>query len=471
MKVDYNNQNNFQKFRGLSGLAKPLGAFYNKNATIPTLTIETGVTLGRAHEANKQSGKKEALERLVEQGTSAIVWIFGVQWLKNIGEFIGKKFFNIKDFNFDIGFDELRNPMKNCSSFIDKKACNFKMGNLLISTALATYFTGFILPKINYKISSHVKNKKDDKTTLKPTSFKDFQDNLAKDKKLSFKGGFINTLSHTIENDSTMRLLITDMGVVSGRCVNARSKNEKIENLFRDISSIYLYLRASDDIAKALNILTKNASINPRALNSTIKLLEKNLDKINKDNFSKVVLGSVKNKDLEALNNLFQDKTIVKTDDFIKAFPNLEEKALKMATLQPIIEENGVLSKQQAKDVLNNGLLSNPEFLKEMFKDVTNGASDDIRRFVSKKDLEKIRASLDNFALQIERGLNNEEGLTKELLEKIGNKNIRKNFLNNSIGTFVSIVGLGFIIPKVQYLIRNKLENKNKATSNQNKQG
>ena len=90
-----NNQKNNPNFKSLSSLAKPLGQFYNANATIPTLIIESGVTLGRAHEANKRGGKPEAVDRLVEQGVSAVVWIYGVKFLKNIGDFCGKEVIEI----------------------------------------------------------------------------------------------------------------------------------------------------------------------------------------------------------------------------------------------------------------------------------------------------------------------------------------------------------------------------------------
>ena len=129
-----NNQSNKQNFKALSPIAKPLGQFYNANATLPTLIIETGVTLGRANEANKRGGMPEAVDRLVEQGVSAVVWVYGVNILKNIGNFIGKNFLGIENLNFDIGFDELRNPLKH----IDKKAIGFKAGNILASTAIAT---------------------------------------------------------------------------------------------------------------------------------------------------------------------------------------------------------------------------------------------------------------------------------------------------------------------------------------------
>ena len=176
-----NNQNN-QNFKSLSPLSSPLGQFYNANATIPTLVIETGVTLGRAHQANKRGGAPEAIDRLVEQGISAVVWIYGVNILKNIGNFIGKKALKIKDLNFDIGFDELRNPTK----YIDKKALGFKAANILTSTAIATYFIGAILPKINNAILKKTlkkeENKKQTEQKIAVPSFNEFQKNTNKNK-------------------------------------------------------------------------------------------------------------------------------------------------------------------------------------------------------------------------------------------------------------------------------------------------
>ena len=99
-----NKSENKLNFKSLSMFSKPLGMFYNTNATIPTLIIESGVTAGRTHEASKKGGKIEASERLVEQGTSAVIWIYGVQMLQKLGEAIGKKCLKTNDFNFDIGF-------------------------------------------------------------------------------------------------------------------------------------------------------------------------------------------------------------------------------------------------------------------------------------------------------------------------------------------------------------------------------
>ena len=101
-----NTINNQTNFKALSPFASSLGAFHNANATIPTLAIETGVTLGRSFEANKRGGKIEATERFVEQGISALVWIYGVQTLKKMGDFVGKNIPTSKEEVISVRVDE-----------------------------------------------------------------------------------------------------------------------------------------------------------------------------------------------------------------------------------------------------------------------------------------------------------------------------------------------------------------------------
>ena len=155
MRILNNNNNNISYRGDVSKFAKPLRTFLDKNSIIPTLLIETGVTLGRTYEANKKGGKKEAVERFIEQGVSAAVWLGGVQAIKKIIE-LSADIFKIN------------------------KTDNFKAGNTLASLALATGFIGFVLPKINHFISKKVierTSKKDNilhSNHIKTTSFEEF---------------------------------------------------------------------------------------------------------------------------------------------------------------------------------------------------------------------------------------------------------------------------------------------------------
>lgn len=462
--------NEKQNFKNLSVLKAPLGAFYNANATLPTLIIETGVTTGRAFEANKRGGKKEASERLIEQGISAIVWIYGVQALKNIGEFVGKNILKIDDLNFDVGFDKLRNPIKNNN--ISKKAMGFKAGNILFSTALATFFIGFILPKINHKISSKFNKKEEtakETTFLKP-NFEEFKNNTRR-KEISFTSLIDNSikLAHTLENNSAARLLITDTGVISGRFHNSRNKYEKIESLFRDISSIYFYLFSTPHITKLLNKFSKNTDINPKVLEKTVEMLEKNLKNEDKKTFLNNALGTISNEEIKKLEELFKDKEVIELKDFTEIFKDKKNKAFEMTKLQPFFETKPQLTKQQAKDVLIDAWTTKPEFLKETFDYATNGASSNKLKFVSKKELEKMRTSIDNFIYQIIKKADKEKAeINIDFVKKIANNNIRKNFAFNSIATVISMFALGILIPKVQYWITKKLTNENRFPGEEN---
>ena len=226
--------NNKTNFGNISKLSKPLEAFYNKNSVIPVLLIETGVTLGRTYEANKMGGKKEAIERFIEQGVSALVWLFGVQGLRKAG-------------------DTLANLFKIA------KNQTFNDVNTLASLGIATVFIGFVLPKINHKISSILTSKKEDKkedkiadTNFKPQTLEEYK------KKSNPSFTSLSAFANLMETNSTARLLLTDVGVVLGRFKNGRNKYEKIEGLFRDISSIFFYLFSTKLIVKALNKITNN---------------------------------------------------------------------------------------------------------------------------------------------------------------------------------------------------------------------
>ena len=137
-----------------------------------------------------------------------------------------------------------------------------------------------------------------------------------------------------------------------------------------------------------------------------------------------------------------------------------------MTQLQPFFEENPILDKNEAKDVLSNGLITEPKFLKSIFEKATNGASSDQFKYVSAKKLDSIRQSIVDYMAQIDSNLKGEE-FNKDFLQEISNTNIRTNFIRYGVGVFVSILALGYLIPKVQYMIVKALSNKDKT---QNKQ-
>ena len=248
MRISNNNNINYKG--NISKLAKPLNIFLDKNAVLPTLLIETGVTLGRTYEANKKGGKKEATERFIEQGISAVVWLWGVQAINKTINTVGELF------------------KKGIS-----KTDNFKSANMLSSLAIATGFTGFILPKINHFISKKIieqSSKQENKTDtlIKVKSFDDFK-NKSKNKIPSFTS--LVSVANAFETNNALRLLVTDTGVIAGRYKNGRNKFERIEGLFRDIASIYFYLRATGDFVKLSSKLFDLKTISQERLQELLK--------------------------------------------------------------------------------------------------------------------------------------------------------------------------------------------------------
>ena len=267
--------------------------------------------------------------------------------------------------------------------------------------------------------------------------------------------------AHILENNSTARLLITDTGVIAGRFQNANNKYRKIEALFRDTSSIFFYLFSTPLIVKKLNSLSKNTNINPKTLEKTVDLLKKQLENGSLDLAQLNELTKTNEDNLSKLLKAFNGKKTIKVDDFIEIFPNKKDKALKMAKLQYIESGNGILSFKQAKDVLSNSITSNPEFLKETYDYTTGKNIADKLTYVSSKFLNDTRTSIDNFIEQIKHSANNGK-IDEDLIKKIANNNIKKNFAFNIIGTAISIFALAILIPKVQYSITRKMTNENK---------
>lgn len=256
MKISNNNNNINFKSANLSKLAQPLSVFYDKNSVIPTLLIETGVTIGRTIEANKTGGKKEAIERFVEQGVSAVVWLWGVQLTNKAMTSVAELF------------------KKNIS-----KNENFKAGTMLASLGIATFFIGFILPKINHFISKKIMEKSKNKenkenkkanNSLNIISMEEYKKQTKKESKnISFSS--LASVASAFENNNTLRLLVTDTGVIAGRYKNGRNKYEKIEGLFRDIASIYFYLRATNDFVKLSSKLLNTDLISKEKLQELLK--------------------------------------------------------------------------------------------------------------------------------------------------------------------------------------------------------
>ena len=197
-------------------------------------------------------------------------------------DFVGRKFLRIPEQMPAVGVDIMRTPFKNYLRDMAGKLkvspeylAKFSVGKTFVSLVTACLFIGYVVPKMNQAItrSFYGKAKKntqndeakqntaDNKVTLKDAragfsakgvsinAVENFKSNMGKNNsfKPSFKASADSLLRivQNFEENAVWKLLGTDVGTVSGRTLNARNNDERVEIMFRDISSIYFYCFSS----------------------------------------------------------------------------------------------------------------------------------------------------------------------------------------------------------------------------------
>ena len=440
----------------------------------PIVALEGTVDTGRAVQAYKRGGKNEARERMIEDITGGIVWLFGVKSLNALGDKVLNKLYGG---TFDVGTDKvLRTPFDN---FMKKNASKtfaknpktvalVKAVKVLTSIVLADSFIGLVVPKINQKLTKVL-------TAKEKEAKKDTNNNL------SFKGAggvsAINVFTNAIENTNIGKLISTDAGLISGRIYSARNDNERREIAIRDIGSIYFYLLASNHVAGLLNLIEsgKVSRLNPDSANILneylLKYIENNGGEVSVDKFKKDVLGnSAKIKlpeniefesgEISKLNKLFNSKKEplqVTTVEKLKASGKFSQEIMnrieEMSKLQPLRRGEAVVTKQQIIDAMNIAEINNPKLLNEIFDKYTKGAHKDEFKYISNDKLYKLKSEMENYVIDL---CKNKEKISKHILNKNKNKNLIFSGINFAAGFAVAALFLSTFIPKFQYYVTKK---------------
>ncbi len=466
----------------LKKTAKTLSWFKNPANIVPIAAIEAAVTVGRSYRGYKRGGKEELRERVFEESICGLFWLFGADLLRKGINKVGAKVLGNKvgNLNVDIGYDELRNPFGTISKSLQKTTGIFKVASTLVSVLATTMLVGFGLPKIKQKMTNMInKNKPKAPEVQEAPKNVDVQDNkLISDKisadsgikqienKLSFKGDILSKmllLSHNIDNNSAVRLVSTDTGIVAGRTLSARNPDEAREYLFRDTTSSYFYTFATGNIIMLLNALTKNKDIQPNELVELCDELKKRMpENMSLEDFAK---ATFKKDDIsKKLANITFDKKNVIELDKLKDILNKEEfeKATKLASLQPKRDGKSLLTKLQVEDIFSSSWLSDPEFLSKATKSATWGKSEDPERFVSRKQIDKARTILDKFTEGAYKKLKKQKDtISYQDIENYAKKNILKSSAFFALGTAISVFALAWAIPKIQTELTAKRTGKN----------
>ena len=427
-------------------------------AILPVVLLEATVTGGRTYQAYKRDGFVEARERVTEESLGAIFWLFGATMAAALFDKIGQKFLKIPKNMPDVGRDKIRGPFNN---FVNKVAsvlnlsaaqkdavknnlARFSVGKTAASLVTACLFIGYVVPKLNQAITKHLFGKmsqkdpnhekapdpRTNKLTIKDAraifsakgisinaveNFKASNSSLknpaalSKNSTPSFGLGADSMLRivQNFQTNDVWKLLGTDVGTVTGRTANARNKDERIEILFRDVSSIYFYCFSMPAIVAFMNkkdtFKGLNTKLNPMSAmevhNHMVKrMAESGFDKMQPESFKNMMLGNELN-DVESdlLKKAFPNQKPASTkkvffglfnkkvpavydsttlenfekivDDYIKdpqRAENIKINARAMSKLQPLKEGVAMITATQAEDAMRGGEVRTPAFMQKV---------------------------------------------------------------------------------------------------------
>ena len=488
-------------------------------ALLPVIGLECFVTGGRTVQSYKRGGFDEGRERFTEEIIGAFFWFCGVKLFNRMNDAIGKRILKLKDSNFDVGKDAVRNPLVNYLDKYGNKIINektisiFKFTKVAASIVLANVLVGFVVPKINQKITVDLHNKREiKKTALSAQTQTPVQDNKIidyehalklqnsdepkKNKENGVNFGFnpqnLLTLANHFEHDNIYQLLSTDAGITAGRTINSRNNHERIEVLFRDLSSIYFYMFAMGHVDSILNLIEDGTTsrLDPVASQQVVDQLKLAFEadvksgKISPDELKKLAFGEEdKLKYLtKEIEKKFGKDGVMNLEDFIselklnKSIPanelkELERHARAMSTLQPKINGVSKITKDQAEKALRGGVLNMAEFLDNLYglaanNDMFGKSTDYVHhnpfKYVSHKSLTGKENEMGLYIEQlIKKAKKQGKDITLDFIEKFDKANLRKAGFNKFVGFGISALFLSTLIPKIQFWITKKTTGKN----------
>ena len=482
-------------------------------ALMPVVILEGSVLTGRTYQAYKRGGALEAKERATEESISSIGWLWGIPALNKGTDFLINKVFKVKNFQFDMGKDNIRYPMQDAIGHLPQKQKNklmgLKLGKILASSFATVYFMGMVLPKIvQNQTQKRIDKAKQNPQTLtsqnrlpkkdsqmfkahRPQSMEEFLNETKQNnsQNVSFKGfdSIANTILYNMENNHIVNLLTVDAGLFAGRVYNAPNKYEKIERIFRDLSSSFFYVGSTPLIVALLNKIDplqgKNSKLDPTTVDSLTNLIKnpvnkkvldwRNMDEIPLEEFQKGLFGSyltdeqlvkqaakLEENGIITLKHLSQfiddnitDKTTAQT---------IKENAEKLAKLQPQKANESILTPSQIKSVFKNGLLNDGDTINNLINTATGGRALNHSKFISQKKIDATRKQIFDYCESIieQAKKENLKNITPDFLQKMKNRNFITKVGFWGIGMVISAAFLSTIIPKTQYFITEKLTGK-----------
>ena len=269
-------------------LVNIISAIGNNSSIYPLLVRDCGIevpskvilTYNQNLKDSKEMAKNATRERLIDEYTTSAVWLGGIPLINKLCNWgIEKAGYN-PNVNFEL-FKETKNQgikyniekfkgvapkeVEELKKTFAKKSTyqKFLAGKFVLSTAIPIALMGYIIPKLNFKLTE-VLRKKQKKSERKGS--------------IAFKG-----FTSTLANMSTVnKMAITDGGYAVGRVSTGRNKYEKMEMAFKMFGMMFLNFVAPNWIAKGFDKLSEmffktNVNLDPKLLKNGNELIKMDL--------------------------------------------------------------------------------------------------------------------------------------------------------------------------------------------------
>ena len=230
-----------------------------------------GLTYNQNLKDSKQMANNALRERFIDEyGTSAI-WMGGPILIGKFADWLIKKsgfspnvnmslFKERKDQGIRLNIEKFKDKAPDAVKDLEKallnkkKYQNLQAGKFALSTLIPIALMGFVLPKLNFKLTEKIKSNQEKKT---------------QSRNISFKG-----LASTMANMSNVnKMAVTDGGLTVGRVWTARNKYEQMELGFKNSMMMFLNFVFPIYLAKGLDKLSlklfnTNVNLDPKLMNN-----------------------------------------------------------------------------------------------------------------------------------------------------------------------------------------------------------
>lgn len=323
-----------------------ISAIGNNSSVYPLIVRDCGIeiptklylTYKQNEKESKKTAKNALRERFIDEYISSIIWLGGIPLVGNIYDKILKKYnyntkVDLKLFqynkrqNIDVNIKKFKELAPKEVAELEKIKTQKNLyekllaGKFLCSVGIPTILMGFILPKLNFKLTEFL-NEKQKNLDMKSG------------KQISFKANFVAEIAGA---SNLGKMAVTDLGLTIGRVATARNKFEKLEMAFKMLAMMFLNFIAPIWIAKLFDKLSNlifktNVKLDPKILNDKeflsqiindeLKLPDKNnaLDFIDKNPKEKFSIFAEKFLGVKRLKNGVRDPRCFVDEKKLKSF-------------------------------------------------------------------------------------------------------------------------------------------------------